>query len=248
MHGLGMYLRPMRFFYAPQVEQPIHVLDAQEAKHLSKVLRAKAGDQVVITDGVGGRFEGVIQSLDKRECTMAIEKASFVPEPQPQLMLVVAPTKSIDRWEWLLEKATEIGVSDIQPVWTHRSERKSLKMDRCQRVLISALKQSQRHWLPRLRDPMPWSEFLSGPLAVDFDGRYLAHCEPDEDKGHLMNSLLGPGRNVWVAIGPEGDFTQDEIQAARALEVTPVSLGDARLRTETAGVAAVHMLQLAQLS
>ncbi|MGB1074646.1 MAG: RsmE family RNA methyltransferase [Flavobacteriales bacterium] len=236
----------MRFFYAPHVEQPIHVLDAQEAKHLSRVLRARSGDQVVITDGVGGCFEGAIQSLDKRECTMAIEKASFVPEPQPRLMLVVAPTKSSDRWEWLLEKATEMGISDIQPVWTHRSERKSLKMERCQRVLISALKQSQRHWLPRLRDPMSWLEFLSSPLAVDFDGRYIAHCEPDADKVHLVNALV-PGRDTWVAIGPEGDFVSDEIQAARALGAMPVTLGDARLRTETAGMAAVQMMQLAQL-
>lgn len=245
----GMYLRPMRFFYAPSVEVPVHALDEAEAKHLSRVLRARAGERVLITDGQGGCHEGEISLLDRKHCSIAILRSEQVPRPEPELTLVVAPTKSTDRFEWLLEKATEIGVSRIQPVWTDRSERKQEKMDRWQRILVSALKQSQRFWLPQLLDPVGFSEFLTSEWGAATPGKFIAHCEParpDADKRHLLQAM-NRGEDSWVAIGPEGDFSPAEIEAAASAGAQEVSLGEARLRTETAGLAAVHLMQLAQI-
>lgn len=245
----GMYLRPMRFFYAPVVNTPVHVLEEGEAKHLARVLRARVGDEVLLTDGKGGRYEGQITALDKRQCAISILHVAQVAPVSPRLTLVVAPTKATDRFEWLLEKATEIGVSAIQPVWTERSERRQEKGDRWQRILVSALKQSQRFWLPELKAAMDFRGFLESSSS-DAAGKFIAHCEASasaDEKKHLLRAMV-PGQDSWVAIGPEGDFALEEIAAARAVGAKEVSLGDARLRTETAGLAAVHLMQLAQLA
>lgn len=242
----------MRFFYAPSVQFPVHSLEEAEAKHLARVLRAKVGERVLITDGRGGCHEGEITLLDKRHCDISIVQSAQVPRPAPDLTLVVAPTKSTDRFEWMLEKATEIGVSRIQPVWSDRSERRQDKMERWQRILISALKQSQRFWLPELCEPMAFSTFLTSELAQSVSGKFIAHCEPAAASGasgkpHLLHAMKR-GEDAWVAIGPEGDFSAAEISAALAANAHEISLGEARLRTETAGVAAVHLMQLAQLA
>ena len=230
----------MRFFYAAVV-QDSHVLDADETKHVARVLRANAGDSVALTDGSGKLYEGVIVSLDKRQCVLKTRLLETFPAPTPNLTLVIAPTKSTDRFEWLLEKAMEMGVNTIQPVWTERSERKLEKADRWKRVLVSALKQSQQAWLVDLRPACTWESWVTDAPGNGF----IAHCEPGE-KRHLFQSVV-PGQDAWIAIGPEGDFTPSEIELALSQGAATVSLGEHRLRTETAGLAAIQAFHLAQL-
>jgi 16S rRNA (uracil1498-N3)-methyltransferase len=229
----------MRVFYAPDVH-PLHQLDEDESKHMVRVLRARPGDEFEVVNGKGKRWRGVLVDADKRACTLRTELIEEVDAPASNLTLVVAPTKSTDRFEWLLEKAMEYGVSCIQPVWTHRSERKSAKSDRWNRILISALKQSRQIWLTQLNEPMDWSAWLEAPK--DKSG-FIAHCEPAE-KLHFFDSVQGKP-SCWIAIGPEGDFTPEEIQAATAKGAQAVSLGNQRLRTETAALAAIQMHALA---
>lgn len=229
----------MRYFYAPDV-QPMHQLDAEESKHMVRVLRASVGDEFLLIDGRGGRYHGTLHQLDKHECLLETRLIERIPVQETQLTLVIAPTKSTDRFEWMLEKAMEYGVTRIQPVWTKRSERSKEKRERWNRILVSALKQSQQLWLTELMPAMSWEEFLSFAQGPGF----IAHCEAG-DKQHFFDAL-NPSDSCWVAIGPEGDFTPDEIANAKKTGVTEVSLGVQRLRTETAGLAAIQMFALAQ--
>ena len=229
----------MRYFYAPEV-QPMHQLDSEESKHMVRVLRASVGDEFVLIDGKGGRYHGTLHQLDKRECVLQTQLIERVPAPEVQLTLVIAPTKSTDRFEWMLEKAMEYGVSRIQPVWTTRCERSKEKRERWNRILISAMKQSQQLWLTELMPAMSWESFLQLAQGPGF----IAHCEQGEKK-HFFDAL-NPSDSCWMAIGPEGDFTPDEIAKAKNIGATEVSLGAQRLRTETAGLAAIQMFALAQ--
>ena len=231
----------MRLFYAPSVD-PVHTLDSDESKHLVRVLRAAVGDRIGLVDGKGHRYEGILTEADKRRCVVSTELVETQPAPEFPLTLVIAPTKSTDRFEWLLEKAMEYGVRKIQPVWTERSERKTEKAERWEKILVSALKQSQQLWLTELAPAMAWQDWLHSEDARTSAG-YIAHCEPGE-KQHLFDAVSTTD-SCWVAIGPEGDFTVPEIDAARALGASAVSLGEQRLRTETAGLAAIQMHALA---
>ena len=240
------YFRSMRFFYAPEVSTPFHELDAEETRHVVKVLRAQVGDAFMLTNGRGAVYEGVIHQLDKRTCIL---QTKWVREDAPSsrpLQLLVAPTKATDRFEWMLEKAMELGVEGIWPLVTTRSERTREKPDRWMRILVAALKQSQQTRLPELHPMMPWSDALA---AQGQRRGFIAHCLPalgDSGKPHLLHAAAGP-LGAWVAIGPEGDFTPEEIREALALGAQEVTLGEHRLRTETAGVAAVHSFHLAAL-
>ena len=231
----------MRLFFAPNVA-PVHTLDSDESKHLVRVLRAAVGDRIGLVDGKGHRYEGILTEADKRRCVVSTELVETQPAPEFPLTLVIAPTKSTDRFEWLLEKAMEYGVRKIQPVWTERSERKTEKAGRWEKILVSALKQSQQLWLTELAPAMAWQDWLHSEEARTSAG-YIAHCEPGE-KQHLFDAV-STTESCWVAIGPEGDFTVPEIDAACALGVSAVSLGEQRLRTETAGLAAIQMHALA---
>ena len=231
----------MRLFYAPNVNS-VHTLDSDESKHLVRVLRAAVGDRIGLVDGKGHRYEGILTEADKRRCVVSTELVETQPAPEFPLTLVIAPTKSTDRFEWLLEKAMEYGVRKIQPVWTERSERKTEKAERWEKILISALKQSQQLWLTELAPAMAWQDWLHSEEARTSAG-YIAHCEPGE-KQHLFDAV-STTESCWVAIGPEGDFTVPEIDTACALGGSAVSLGDQRLRTETAGLAAIQMHALA---
>lgn len=231
----------MRFFFAPNVDA-IHTLDPEESKHVVRVLRANVGDRIGLVDGKGHRYEGMLTEADKRGCVVSTELVETHPAPEFPLTLVIAPTKSTDRFEWLLEKAMEYGVRKIQPVWTERSERKTEKTERWKKILISALKQSQQLWLTELAPAMAWQDWLHAEETRTTAG-FIAHCEPGE-KQHLFDAVPKTG-SCWVAIGPEGDFTRSEIDAACALGASAVSLGEQRLRTETAGLAAIQMHALA---
>ena len=209
---------------------------------LVRVLRAAVGDRIGLVDGQGHRYEGVLTEADKRRCVISTELVETQQAPKFPLTLVIAPTKGTDRFEWLLEKAMEYGVRKIQPVWTERSERKTEKAERWEKILISALKQSQQLWLTELAPAMAWQDWLHSEEARTSAG-YIAHCEPGE-KQHLFDAV-STTESCWVAIGPEGDFTVPEIDTACALGASAVSLGDQRLRTETAGLAAIQMHALA---
>ena len=218
----------------------MHQLDAEESKHMVRVLRASVGDEFLLIDGRGGRYHGTLHQLDKRQCVLQTQLIERVPAPEVELTLVIAPTKSTDRFEWMLEKAMEYGVRRIQPVWTTRSERSKEKRERWNRILVSALKQSQQLWLTELMPALSWEEYLTLAQGPGF----IAHCEVGE-KQHFFEAM-NPGESCWVAIGPEGDFTPDEIANAKKIGATEVSLGAQRLRTETAGLAAIQMFALAQ--
>lgn len=231
----------MRFFYAPKVE-PVHILDPDESKHLVRVLRGQVGDVFDLVDGKGHRYQGILIAADKRSCALQTELVETAAQPRSPLTLVIAPTKATERFEWMLEKAMEYGVARIQPIWTERSERKVAKSDRWQRILISAMKQSQQLWLTELCEPLPWEKWLS---EADASAGFIAHCE-ESPKRHFFEAVP-VHQPAWIAIGPEGDFSPDEIAAAAQLGIQPVTLGPQRLRTETAGLAAIQMHQLAQL-
>lgn len=212
-------------------------LPDEEARHAIKVLRAKVGDKFLLTNGQGESAEAEVLEIGKRDCTLLVGELQSHSVSTPQLKMVVCPTKHTDRFEWFLEKAVEIGVGEIIPVWSKRSERKVEKFDRWNKVLVSALKQSQRFWLPKLHEAKSLEEALGA--GVMGENILVAHCmEEMGEKKHMLHSLK-KGEDACVAIGPEGDFTQEEVRCMMEQGAREISLGDSRLRTETAAVVAV---------
>lgn len=216
-------------------------LPREEAEHAVRVLRLRAGDAVHLVDGHGHRVLATLMEAGARSCTAIVQSgvASAIPA-LPTIHLAVAPTKQIDRFEWMLEKCTELGVHRITPLLTERTERTHLRHDRLLKVLVGAMKQSCRDHLPRLDAPTPLADLLAGPLP---DQRFFGYCTG----GHRsLMAACAPGRDVLVAIGPEGDFTPGEAARMLGAGSEAVSLGAARLRTETAAVAACTWLNFIQ--
>lgn len=231
---IHLYLYPMHLFYQPDI-QPISLLSDEEAHHAFHVLRLREGDHIGLLDGTGKRALARIISISKKGVSAEVEEETLTPKPVRNLRLAIAPVKNMDRFEWLAEKATEIGVTVISPVICRRSERKDLKTDRLRKLIIAASKQSQRDWFPVLEEAVSLPDFLSRPLNGD---GFIAHCMDGEKAGikQLCNA-----ENVTVLIGPEGDFDADEVHQAIQKGFHPLSLGDTRLRTETAGLVAVTL-------
>ncbi|WP_293892850.1 16S rRNA (uracil(1498)-N(3))-methyltransferase [Flavobacterium sp.] len=227
----------MQLFYNPTINetQTSFVFDKEESKHIIKVLRKKESDILHVTNGLGFLFETEITIASDNKCTVKIISFEQQDAPNFRLHLAVAPTKMNERYEWFLEKATEIGIQEITPVICEHSERKVIKMDRFQKILESAMKQSLNCYLPKLNEPVSFNEFVktlkSGQL-------FIAHCE-ESNKKSLKNELK-TGEAITILIGPEGDFSVKEIQQAIAANFIPVSLGATRLRTETAAIIACH--------
>lgn len=233
----------MQLFYHPGIseEEKEIVFPRDESKHIVKVLRKKEGDLLHITNGRGILFTTQIISGDQNNClakTISVEKS--VPPPY-HLHLAVAPTKMNDRFEWFLEKATEIGVQEITPVICDHSERKMVKNERFERVLQSAMKQSLHTFLPILNNPLSFKNFIEKETS---GLKYIAHCREGEEKKLLSHEFLKISE-VVILIGPEGDFSPMEIDLAMQNNWKPVSLGHSRLRTETAAVVACHTVALA---
>jgi len=232
----------MELFYAPGLAGGNTDLPEAEARHCLTVLRHKVGDVLALVDGVGGRYQAEIAHADKRRVTLQIlAKQQEAPEPAVRLHVGLSPVKNPARMEWFLEKATEIGVSCITPVLAHRSERRHAQPERWQRVLVAAMKQSGRSWLPELREAASLESVLRG---ADEACRLIAHCGAGER--HAGWTALRRGQSALLLIGPEGDFDAGEVDRAVAAGFVPVHLGPSRLRTETAGVVGVHLLNLAQ--
>lgn len=231
----------MHLFYAPDIDPNAckYTLSAEESAHCTRVLRLRSGDRFHITNGLGDLFLVEITEVDMRraqvrvvECTREFEKRGYY------LHIAAAPTKNVERFEWFVEKAVEIGVDRITPVLTQHSERKVLKHDRTMRVVTSAVKQSLKAYHPHLDELMPFKELVRQP----FDGRkFIAHCEPAAKKV-LLRDVVKPGESVKILIGPEGDFSPEEIAFAHANGFVDLTLGHSRLRAETAGVVAVHSI------
>lgn len=232
----------MQLFYDPDLAAGPHSLSEEEARHAVRVLRKRSGDRLDLVDGRGGWYSATITAAGKRDCLLDVTEQRREARRAPHhLTLLVAPTKSIDRFEWILEKATEIGVDRIVPILTEHSERQRLREDRLEKVLQSAMKQSQRAWLPELGGLQSWQEALEAlPKETD---RFLAYL--GEEAAPLLRDVVRPGRPTVVAIGPEGGFSPSEAQAAAATGFRFVSLGPHRLRTETAAVTAVHAIESA---
>lgn len=227
----------MQLFYNPTINETTESFsfDKEESKHIIKVLRKKDTDILFVTNGLGLLFKTEITLASDNKCTvqiLAIEKA----EPSKfQLHLAVAPTKMNDRYEWFLEKATEIGIHEITPIICDRSERKVVNKERFEKILLTAMKQSNVLFLPKLNEAMTFKEFVK---RKNEGLQLIAHCEETDKK--TLKSVLKPGENITLLIGPEGDFSEKEITLALENDYTPVSLGNTRLRTETAAIVACH--------
>ena len=231
----------MQLFYAPDIMPPLYALGEEESKHCVRVLRLRRGGRIHITDGRGNLFCCEITDDDPKRCTVRIVSVEEEFEKMPYaLTLAVAPTKSPDRFEWLLEKATEVGVTEFLPLDTAHSERHVFKPARGEKVITAALKQSLKAYRPALLPLTPFREAVLRP----FEGRrFIAHCAParsPEGKVYLPDALH-PGETAAVFIGPEGDFSPEEIDFALARGFEEITLGTQRLRTETAALAAAVM-------
>jgi 16S rRNA (uracil1498-N3)-methyltransferase len=227
----------MQLFYNPDIKSTdsAFTFDKEESRHIVKVLRKKEGDKIQITNGVGSLFTSEITFAAEKKCEVKIIEEK-VYEPMPYyLHLAVAPTKMNDRYEWFLEKATEIGINEITPLICEHSERTAFKSDRFEKILQSAMKQSLQFYLPKLNEPVPFNTFVKQEREGQL---FIAHCEETDKK--LLKTELQPKQKITILIGPEGDFSTKEIELALAQKYVPVSLGNTRLRTETAAVVATH--------
>jgi 16S rRNA (uracil1498-N3)-methyltransferase len=231
----GFFFDPMELFFTTDISGNIATFDQEESRHAVKVLRHKEGDELQFTDGAGTLYKSRIISADPRELRVEITNRTESKKSSRHFHIVIAPTKNIDRIEWFLEKATEIGIDEITPIVCKHSERTVIKKERLEKILVSALKQSGQYTLPKLNDLVSFKEFMK----KDVPGlKFIAHCE-EQQKQDLI-SVPDEFNKATILIGPEGDFNTDEIKAAIENGFRPVALGETRLRTETAGLYALN--------
>ncbi len=229
-----------QLFFTQKIENGIAIFEEEEGRHLVSVLRKKSGDLLQLTDGQGFFYEAELSDAGKRQVLARIvSKTPAAPLRPGRLHLAIAPTKQMERLEWFLEKATEIGIEEITPLLCKRSERDSVRLDRLEKILVSAMKQSLRAWLPKLNPATRFQDFIKKTGEAQ---KRLAWCS-DEPLPHL-GSTLSNNQDTVIAIGPEGDFSPEEVKLALDAGFLGVSLGKARLRTETAGLLAVSVYNL----
>ena len=239
-------MKEVRFFYAPYAAIT-HELPEEEAQHAVRVLRLDAGDEIMLMDGKGSFYLAEITEATKKRCFYQLKET--LPQPrqwQGHLHLAMAPTKNLDRVEWLAEKATEIGFDELTFLNCKFSERKVLKTERIDKILISAMKQSHKAWKPILNEMTDFKDFMKRDFK---GGKFICHCYGEENdvelgKKVLLKDALKVGEDALVMVGPEGDFSVDEVLEAERNGFQSVSLGESRLRTETAALVAVHLMNL----
>jgi 16S rRNA (uracil1498-N3)-methyltransferase len=225
----------MHVFYTPDLNGSSYSLNEEESRHCSKVLRLVKGDRITLVDGIGGLYEAeIVGDVKKQVLLNILTSTQDYHKRNHHLHIAIAPTKNIDRLEWFLEKATEIGIDEITPLICERSERKIIKEDRLNKVITSAVKQSIQAYHPILNLPSSFVDFITHPADAI---KMIAHCVDGKPRTYI-NELFLPGASYLVLIGPEGDFSENEIQLALQNGFNPLTLGNTRLRTETAGVAA----------
>ena len=231
----------MQIFYAPDIVNDIYILDEKESRHSVRVLRMKKGDQVSLIDGKGNLYEGLITDPDPKGCSIKIlnvkerfEKRNY------SLHIAISPLKNPDRFEWFIEKSVEIGTDEITPLICRNTEKQNIKKERILNLIISAMKQSLKASMTKLNDPAGFNDFIrkgeGGKLII-------AHCNNIYTRNSIKD-IYNKGEDAVILIGPEGDFSDEEILAATERGYHPVHLGPSRLRTETAGVAACHSIYL----
>jgi len=226
----------MHLFYTPNIQGNTYQLSEEESKHASRVLRLKTGDEIVLTDGKGNWMPSTIVDDHPKRCFVRIDERIENYEPHPyRLEMAVAPTKNINRFEWFLEKATEIGIDRIIPLRSSHSERKEVKKNRLTKVISSAMKQSLKAWHPELEEMTAFNSVISN----DFQGKkFIAYCEADPDE--RLEKYLSAKEDAFILIGPEGGFSPEEVQMALDNGFKAVSISKSRLRTETAAIIACH--------
>ncbi|MDR7210587.1 16S rRNA (uracil(1498)-N(3))-methyltransferase [Flavobacterium piscis] len=227
----------MQLFYNPDIDETTESFsfDKEESRHIIKVLRKKDSDILHVTNGLGFLFETEITLASDNKCIVQVLSIKKTAEPKFRLHVAVAPTKMNDRFEWFLEKATEIGIQEITPVFCDRSERKVINLERFEKIILSAMKQSNETYLPKLNEAVSFKEFIK---QKNEGLQLIAHCEETNKKS--LKEILKPNENVTILIGPEGDFSEKEIALALESNFQPVTLGNTRLRTETAAIVACH--------
>jgi 16S rRNA (uracil1498-N3)-methyltransferase len=227
----------MQLFYNPNISEndTSFNFDKDESRHIVKVLRKKVGDKLHITNGKGWLFEAELSLAEQKNCSVKIISQKLQPKRNYKLHLAVAPTKMNDRYEWFLEKATEIGIEEITPIICDNSERKVVKLERFEKIIQSAMKQSLQCYIPKLNKPIAFKDFVKQDINSK---KYIAHCE--ETERTTLKTELKKDQDCTILIGPEGDFSKNEIKIALAHHFKPVMLGLTRLRTETAAIAACH--------
>ena len=236
-------MKETRYFYVPDAARS-NELPAEEAAHASRVLRLESGDEVFLIDGTGCFFKAQLTLVTKGRCLYDIvERLPQEKTWNGRIAVAMAPTKVIDRVEWTLEKATEIGIDEFSLLNCAFSERRNVKLERLDKIVVAAVKQSRKAWKPLLNDLQPFEDFVNRPRK---GAKYIAHCYAEIDKKDLYGELLqlNGEEEVTILIGPEGDFSIDEVRLAMSKGYVPVSLGQSRLRTETAALAATMIAQL----
>ena len=228
----------MYLFYCPDIVKQ-QTLTEEESGHCVRVLRYSVGDEILITDGRGTTYTARITNPHPKHCDFEIiSREKQEPHHAFHLHIAIAPTKNIERLEWCIEKCVEIGVDEITPLLCRFSERKQLRIDRLEKIILSAAKQSLTPYLPVLHDLTPFDEFIQRQSQCQGQQNFIAHCYKEDKR--VLKTEIEQGRDVLVLIGPEGDFSEKEVSDALSLGFIPVSLGNSRLRTETAAVVACH--------
>lgn len=240
-------MKEVRFFYVPDAAEQTE-LPVDEAMHALRVLRLKSGDEIFLMDGVGNFYRAEVTLSATKHCMYEIKEV--LPQEKTwrkNIHIAVAPTKMIDRMEWFCEKATEVGLDEISFLNSKFSERKVLRNVRLEKIVVSAVKQSRKPWKPELNPIISFDEFVKQPR----EGRkFIAHCHEEIERKDLFTEIYAPsgtktGEDITILIGPEGDFSVDEVRKAMEQGYESISLGNSRLRTETAALSAVFMANLA---
>ena len=244
-------MKEVRFFYVPNASS-VNELPEEEAQHAVRVLRMEMGDEMMLMDGEGIFYRAIVTEATKKRCLYRIEET--LPQErqwQSHLHLAMAPTKNMDRTEWFAEKATEIGFDELTFLRCRWSERTVIKTERVEKILVSAMKQSHKAWKPLLNEMVDFKAFLQEIKERENRNgkvmqKFICHCYEEEGLGEkvALKDALKSGEDVLVMVGPEGDFSIDEVKMAEANGFQSVSLGKSRLRTETAALVAVHLMNL----
>lgn len=231
----------MTLFYIQGAGKELQFLPKEESKHAIKVLRLQEGDLVAITNGEGDIHTAKITFANQKKCEVLIFETEHFERKKFRIHMAVAPTKLNDRYEWMLEKMTEMGVDEITPIICHHSERKILKLERMERIIVSAVKQSWKAYKPVINEPIRYSDFIK---TAQFDQQFIAHCNGGCGSDAHLKSRANTNSNIGVLIGPEGDFSESEVALATENNWVKTGLGSARLRTETAALVACFTLNL----
>jgi len=228
------------FFYIEKLTTQTVVLNEETSKHIVQVLRMQNGEQLQLTDGKGNLFSCEITDNNRKRCSVVIKETANNQQPATNVTIAISLVKNSSRFEWFLEKATEIGITEIIPLICTRTEKQNFRHDRMNGILISAMLQSQQTFLPLLHEPVKFNDTISKATQQQ---KFIAHCEDESNKVQLHHQIT-QSSNQLICIGPEGDFTKEEIELALKNNFTPVALGNTRLRTETAGIVAATLLRL----